>query len=370
MTNAEVPIVDLADLHAGPEGLARATDALRHAFGHFGLVYVRSHGVDADNVDALYNDFLAFCARPVEEKRPLGRGDLWYQRGWTPPNTEKAIVAGGQPDFKECYFACATPCDDADQLAHPEIYADNVWPEGMAGFDTAGFEKRYLQMGQELQRAGLGLLELCARALGLEVDVFTRAVNGGPHVTRLLKYLPLAPSQIGTGVLWGEEHTDFNLLTLLPGGKFYDPSGHPSARPDDRSGLYLRTRASEQHPRGSLVRGVAPPGCIVAQVGEQLEVLTGGTFLATPHVITTPATPGWSRASSAHFVHAHTNQVLFPLAPFVSNQSVREYGPPVLAGSYDIKTLHDIGLAPASAIAKLGYRHHARFAPIRVEDLD
>ena len=33
-------------------------------------------------------------ARPLEEKQKKNSSaDLWYQRGWTPPNTEKAVVA-------------------------------------------------------------------------------------------------------------------------------------------------------------------------------------------------------------------------------------------------------------------------------------
>jgi hypothetical protein len=39
---------------------------------------------------------------------------------------------------------------------------------------------------------------------------------------------------------------------------------------------------------------------------------------------------------------------------------VLNYAPPVLAGTYDIKTLVDIGLAPAGALDKLGYRHYDR----------
>jgi hypothetical protein len=44
---------------------------------------------------------------------------------------------------------------------------------------------------------------------------------------------------------------------------------------------------------------------------------------------------------------------------------VRAYSPPVLAGTYSIKTLVDIGLAPPSALDKLGYRHYERLATIR-----
>ena len=44
---------------------------------------------------------------------------------------------------------------------------------------------------------------------------------------------------------------------------------------------------------------------------------------------------------------------------------MRAYGPPVLAGTYSIKTLVDIGLAPKSALEKLGYRHYDRLSSLR-----
>jgi isopenicillin N synthase-like dioxygenase len=103
---AEIPVIDLEDLRSGdPARTTTAGEALTHAFGHFGLVYVKNHGVDGGNVDALYDEFLQLTARPTAEKERFGRADIWFQRGWTPPNTEKAVVAGGQPDFKECWFA-------------------------------------------------------------------------------------------------------------------------------------------------------------------------------------------------------------------------------------------------------------------------
>lgn len=367
---SEIPVVDLEDLRSGDATrVASAGQALTHAFGHFGLVFVRSHGVDPANVDALYDLFLRLTARPEADKRPYGRGDLWFQRGWTPPNTEKAVVAGGQPDFKECWFAAPIEADPEIASMYPQIYAENIWPAAADGFDAADFRARYVRMGKELQRAGEALLRGCALGLGLAEETFVDVVQGGPHVTRLLHYLPLDAQQIARNVLWGEEHTDFNLVTLLPGGRFYDGERRPCARPDDRSGLYLRTRPSAEEPHGALVRGVAPAGCIVAQVGQQLEILTGGAMLATPHVVTAPGVPGFSRASAAHFTHAQSNQILFPLRPFRTPESVRDYSPPVLAGTYSIKTLVDIGLAPASAIDRLGYRQYDRLGTIRAAEL-
>ncbi len=357
-----IPTVDLADLASGDAArFERAAAAIRQAFGTYGLVYVKNHGVDTQALERFYDAFSAFVALPEAVKRPYGRADIWYQRGWTPPNTEVAVAGTGQPDFKECYFAAPYPTDEVSALEFPQIYPDNVWPPEAPPF----FREGLLGLGRSLHEAGLKLLRGAAVALGLPEAAFADLCGRGPHVTRALHYLPLTASQVNTGIVWGEEHTDFNLLTLLPGGRFLDPKGSPAPKPDDQSGLYLRTRATPDAPKGHLVRGTAPAGCLVAQVGQQLEILTGGTFLATPHVITAPGVPGWSRQSSAHFMHVHTSTVLFPLEKFRTPDAVRAYAPPVLAGTYDIKTLVDIGLAPASALDQLGYRHYDRLAQMR-----
>ncbi len=359
MSSPAIPTVDLLDLTSHDATIReRALEAIRLGYGTYGLVYVKSHGVS--DPSSLYDRFQAFCDRPLAEKERFNRGDLWYQRGWTPPNTEKAVVAGGQPDFKECWFAAPEPLDPELVVQYPEVCAGNVWPDR----DEA-FPELYTRTGHELHLAGLALLRGAALSLGLSEDTFTSRCTGAPHIFRMLRYLPLTEPQTREKILWGEEHTDFNLLTLLPGGRFHDPSGHVAKAPDDASGLYLRTRPTREHPDGELVRGTAPAGCIVSQVGQELEILTGGTFLATPHVITAPHTPGWSRMSAAHFVHLHSHQMLFPLEPFRTPESIRAYSPPVLAGTYGIKTLVDIGLAPPSALDKLGYRHYDRLASIR-----
>jgi len=359
-----IPIVDLEDLSSPrPSDIQRATAAIKGAFGTFGLVYIRHHGIEPERLEAYYDAFLAFTARPEAEKATLGGEAIWFQRGWTPPNTERAVVAGGQPDFKECYFAAPEVLDPVAAAQYPEVYAANIWPS-----DADDFQELYLELGHVLHEIGLGLLRGCARALELPPYAFEERVFGGAHVTRALRYLPLSASQVGTDIVWGEEHTDFNLLTLLPGGRFLAPDGVRCPRPDDQCGLYLRTRPTAAHPRGVQVPGKAPEGCIVAQVGQELEILSGGRFLATPHVIKAPATPGYSRVAMAHFIHLHAHQTLFPLPACRTEETIRAYSPPVLAGTYGTKTLVDIGLAPVAALDKLGYRHYDRLATFRAEE--
>jgi len=362
MVDLPIPTVDLADIaSADADRRKPAEEALRRAFRQFGLVYVKGHAVDPAALGRFYDAFRAFVARPADEKAPFGRADLWYQRGWTPPNTEIAVASGGQPDFKECYFAAPYDADPELALQYPELYPPNVWPTP----EPAGFRDGFLGLGRALHEAGQTLLECCARSLGLPADAFTRRGAKGAHVTRVLNYLPLREDQVNTPIVWGEEHTDFNMLTLLPGGRFYDPAGKPAPKPDDKSGLFLRTRADADAPAGTMVRGLAPEGCITVQVGQELEILTGGELLATPHVITAPGVPGWSRLSSAHFVHMSCDEVLYPLREFLTDAARKEYGPPVLAGTYSMKTLVDIGLAPKAAIDRLGYRHYDRLEAMR-----
>lgn len=357
---ANIPTLNLTDLGGDGEAQERARRAIAEAFGTYGLIYIAGHGVNIEDVHRLYDEFLRFTSQDASVKERMSSGDIWYQRGWTPPNTEKAVIAGGQPDFKECYFAAPVETDSECEIQYPEIYAQNRWPDGFEDF-----ARLYLAVGREVHEVGAKLLEGCAVALGLARDAFSTRIHGGPHVFRLLRYLPLDQAQVDAGILWGEEHTDFNLVTLLPGGRFHDPSGARCARPDEGSGLYLRTRPSAEHPDGMLIKGTPPAGCLVAQVGQQLEILSGGRFLATPHVITAPRTPGYSRCSAAHFVHLHSYQILKPLDECASDEAIRAYAPPVLAGTYSIKTLVDIGLAPADALSKLGYRHYGRLADIR-----
>ena len=88
--------------------------------------------------------------------------------------------------------------------------------------------------------------------------------------------------------------------------------------------------------------------------------------MATPHVI--KATSGWERCSMAHFCHVHATQTLFPLESFRDATSIDAYSPPVLAGTYGLKTLYDIGLTPPTALGQLGYRHYDRLGGFRAEE--
>ena len=58
-----IPTVDLEDVAAAdPARRARAAEAIRVGFGHYGLVYVANHGIDPALVSTLYDRFAGFTS--------------------------------------------------------------------------------------------------------------------------------------------------------------------------------------------------------------------------------------------------------------------------------------------------------------------
>ena len=347
--------IPLVDMDALDRKEPKALSQLEEALGTYGLAHLQGHRVNTQLLEQFYQEWFSFTQRPLAEKEKLSKPEIWFQRGWTPPNTEQAVIAGGKPDFKECYFATPFPHDPLIIADYPEICAENVWPNDSG----SEFKTSYLSLSQGLHHAGERLLRGCEEILGLSTGNLVDRIKGGAHVTRALRYIALTEQQLEEKVLWGEEHTDFNLLTLLPGGRFYNDTGE-RAYPDGEFGLYLRTRGSDDHPEGHRVRGNAPPGAIIAQVGQQLEILSAGRFLATPHEVLAPPYSGLTRCATAHFIHLHPHQLVRPLTPFANEVSLARYRPPALAGTYSLKTLVDIGLAPKGTLERLGYSQYER----------
>jgi isopenicillin N synthase-like dioxygenase len=380
MSTEELPVVDLADATSGDEArVARAAEALALGFGHYGLVCLRGCDEFYKNKDGkqstfdLYDQYVEVLKRPKEELTSYGGAKIWFQRGYTPPNTEVGVASGGRPDLKECWFNLVgdEACPRCTKW-YPEIYAENVWPA-----NAEEFRSSYTDCGKALNDIGAVLLSLSETALKVPKGSFADKAQRAPSLTRLLRYVELnedlAKQSKSGEVNWGEEHTDMNMITLLPGGAFYQgPDRQPTgtAPPGEASGLYLRARPTKEHPTGQKVKGTPPPGCFIAQVGQQLEVLSGGAFIATPHHIVAPTVPGWSRCAMAHFVHLRSDTMMCPIegCEGAAPDADALYAPPVLAGTYVLKTLVDIGLAGPDQLSKLGYRNYERLNEQRALD--
>jgi isopenicillin N synthase-like dioxygenase len=359
-----IPVVDLADLSADAARQNRAAKALVEGATDYGMVFVRNHGVDFDALDSLYREgvevFNDYPTLPEDARTALSGKDILFQRGYSGPGTERAAAGRGMRDTKENFFAAIYDTDDPryampreEAIAYPEAFAANRWPEG-----RGTFRSQYLGLGRSLHDVGNELLRGLARGLGAGEDAFVSRTENGAHVTRLLRYFDLAPEEIGK-VEWGGAHADFNALTLLPGGKFFEGATSAPAERPGRAGLYLLS------PENKWISGQPEPGLIIAQFGQQLEWLSGGRVVATPHFVAAPSKAGVSRVALAHFVHLAPEQILKPLDEILKawgktdaeRVAIRRKYRPVDGGTWAMRALEASGLAPEGTLRRHAGAH-------------
>lgn len=119
---------------------------------------------------------------------------------------------------------------------------------------------------------------------------------------RLLYYFPLEEKANGGNAgaakkedNWIGWHNDSGFLTSLAGDLYVDDeTGNPlpASEVDPEAGLYVADRSGES------IHVSIPQDCMAVQIGECLQILTGGVVVATPHCVRGPR-PGWKGPGSS-----------------------------------------------------------------------
>ncbi|CAK9089100.1 unnamed protein product [Durusdinium trenchii] len=315
-----VPCLDLAWLPppgesepAQAEELASALDA---AFGPEGLGLVCVTGDE---------DFQVLIRRLRLELLPLAQDlarlpeeskDAIREKGTLNVNNYSRGVDGNRTGF---YFhpALDNPADclPPDVTSEPTFYTPNLWPD-----------KDLPQLRSLARQCAPRLVEL-GRLLAAAVDWRCSQVLPGyrpgtlreliapaekcNHKCRLICYHDFdTPEQCAASKgMWAPPHKDTGLLTVLVPGIFLDSSGKQMACPDPEVGLYVRNR------KGKTIQIQKPDGvgeCLFFQVGEALQIVSGGLYHATEHCVRGPPSHGrgYERATLAVFLQPHSHEEL------------------------------------------------------------
>lgn len=248
----EIPVVDVSSLVAGNLSPSNPTvDELRTIAQTVGFLYVTGHGVPQKLFDDLLAATKAFFALPMQQKMAVYIGKSRNHRGYVPAGEE--VFYGGTTDLKEAFDLSIDLPNDPDYLAGNPLIGPNQWPE-LPGFKDAvrAYYEATLAFGRTLLRG-------FALAMGEDAHAFDDWVRKPPSQLRLIHYPfnPDARDVIGIGA-----HTDYECFTLL----------HPTA-----PGLEVMNGAGEWI-------DVPPiPGTYVINLGDMMELLTNGEFVATSH---------------------------------------------------------------------------------------
>ncbi len=188
-------------------------------------------------------------------------------RGWLPPGVEANGYAEGTatpPDLKES-FAVGADQPTGDPAVDGYWFQPNVYPAEIPGLAPAvvGYLAAMRSLADEL-------LVVCAAALGLETDFFTRHTGHATHTLNVNWYPPMTltgapePGQYRIG-----PHTDFGTVTVLD-------------REPGRGGLQVWTED------GGWEDAPYQPGAFTINTGDLLARWSGSRWKSNRHRVLPP----------------------------------------------------------------------------------
>ena len=244
-----LPEVDLRDRPG------QLRDRLRQVAHEVGFFYLTGHGVPDELTGRVLAAARRLFALPQADKDAVAMVHSPHFRGYTRLGGE---LTGGEVDWRE-QIDIGPECDPIGGQGKPDylwLQGPNQWPSGVP--ELAGIVAEW---DAALGVVARTLLRHWAAALGSAPDVFDAAFAEAPAtLIKIVHYPATAASSQGVGA-----HRDSGVLTLL------------LAEPGSQG---LQVRAGRD---GGWVDVPARDGAFIVNIGELLELATGGYLRATEH---------------------------------------------------------------------------------------
>ncbi|MEY2502902.1 MAG: hypothetical protein QOI07_3236 [Verrucomicrobiota bacterium] len=293
-----VPVIDLAGvrLSGTPQDWRTTARQIDDACYNSCVFAIAGHGISDDLLKASRELSLTFFHQPNSAKMQVhlpGHG-----RGYIPFESERLGATRGDRgpgDLRESFNICAD-------------FADNVWPVKPPTFRTT-----LEQLFREMHNLTNFLMRLCAVGLKLPSEYFDEYIRD-PKATLRLSYYPAVAQAVGSQIR-GSSHTDYGTLTVL----YPDPGV---------GGLQVLLRDKEW------VNVINPPGTLVINIGDMMDMWTNGKWRATVHRVTADEKTRRQERLSLVFLHnPNPTAVIAPVSTCVSEKFPQRYNP-IVAGEH------------------------------------
>ncbi len=287
MTQSHIlPLIDISGLASDrPEDRLRVARQLDRACAEAGVLYIAGAQLDAVPSARLLARAKAYFALDPAIKMRSYIGGSENHSGYVPVGEEQFAV--GQRDLKEAFDV---NCDYPHREGRRPLLGPNLWPE-MPGFreDAQAYYRQVTAIGGQLFRA-------FALALGLDEDHFDDHLRHPPSQLRLIHYPfdPTAEDRPGIG-----SHTDYECFTLLF-------ATAPGLQIVDKQGEWIDVPLVE--------------GAMILNIGDMMEILSNGRYVATRHRVKTVREERYS------FALFHACDYDYVVAPVVRGEAPR-YAP-------------------------------------------
>jgi len=318
---ASVTSIDLApyyDVRAGRDARGALIAAVDRALRDIGFLCIRGHPVPHAVIEQTQQMALQFFDSDPPHKHSA-LAVRHRHRGYTPLGDialSYAMREGADPhppDLFERYRI--GPFDFADDPYHRArgdgAYAPNVWPAGIAGFQSC--ISAYYRHMSGLSR---DLMRIFAMALGLEERWFDPLIDREMS-SLCLNHYPAPQAEPLPGQLRAAAHTDYGTLTIV-------------ASTSAPGSLQVHTRD------GRWETVVAEPGTFVVNIGDMMAQWTNDRWVSTLHRVVNPEpldAPRSRRLSLVYFHQPNPDALVSCIPTCVSADRPARYAP-VTAGDY------------------------------------
>lgn len=285
-----LPILDISALKENPNSAEAQKTAiqLRDICHNQGFCYIIGHGMSAQytNISGAMQNFFDL---PLAERKELNLINSPHFRGYTVLGNE---LTGGEQDWRDQLDFCdekPAPILSKEDPAWRNLRGPNQWPDNLPVLRPAVEEwmNGMYDVGNLLTRA-------LATGLGLGADYFNACFSPkgdakkGDARLKLIRYRVPAMGGSSQGVGW---HHDTGFLTFI--------------MQDKVGGLQVDID-------GKIIDATPMEGALVMNMGEMLQVATGGYLRATPHRVKSPP-PGVERHSIAYFFNPRLEAKFQPI---------------------------------------------------------
>ncbi|GGF30335.1 isopenicillin N synthase family dioxygenase [Subtercola lobariae] len=260
-----LPVLDISRLNGSAAEAAAFRDDLRHVTHDVGFFYLTGHGIPQELIDQILGLARRFFDLSEAEKLSIENVNSPQFRGYTRVGGE--LTAGGvdwreQIDIGVERTTEGAGSDSADPEAeYWRLEGPNLWPEALPELEPV-----VERWNAELSAVSLKLLRAWALSLGSPEDVFDEAFADHPFsLIKIVRYPGESDETVKQGV---GTHRDGGVLTLL----LVEPG---------KGGLQVEYD-------GEWVEAPPMPGAFVVNIGEMLELATGGYLKATLHRVQSP----------------------------------------------------------------------------------
>ncbi|MGV9794036.1 isopenicillin N synthase family dioxygenase [Gordonia sp. NPDC003422] len=265
---SSLPIFDLAVAADDPDPFRADLLDATHRLGFFYLV---GHGIEQRRFDDLIDIARRFFSLSDADKDEISQLRSPQFRGYSRLGGE---LTNGAVDWREQIDIGPERAAIEGAEGYWHLQGPNLWPSALPELRPA-----LEQWSEDLAAVGRELLGHWAAALGAPVTVFDDAFADRPAtLMKVVRYPGSESDRQGVGA-----HKDSGVLTLL----LVEP---------DTAGLQV------EGPDGEWIDVPPRRGAFIVNIGELLEVATGGYLRATRHRVLAPP-PGRDRISIPYFLN-------------------------------------------------------------------